>query len=213
MDKRKNLHFKRITEGCDKISEFKQGSENSFSPTFKAWRDSMEQSLGELFGQDHDYTKRFSRLSFWVTRISMGKVQWSSQDQHRFTNDLSLADQVLNDAIEEFEIAPTVQGSILEGGASNVLPSIVVNVNNVLSQAVEIDINQVITSLDSLNLSPKDRIQTEKHAKALSEEVKGQQRWPILAKSLEALRAMGKSAYEQVAIPLILDMLKKQSGL
>ena len=71
----------------------------------------------------------------------------------------------------------------------------------------------MIKNLDNLNLSSEDRIQAEKHAKDLSEEVKGQQRWPILAKSLEALKALGKSAYEQVAIPLILDMLKKQSGL
>jgi len=141
MNSRTNLHVKRITEGRDKIEQFKDGSENALSPTFRTWKDRIKQSLGELFGQDHDYTKRFSRLSFWETRMSMGEFHWSPQDQSRFINDLSLADQVLNDAIEEFEIAPISPESVREDGSSNVSPSIIVNINNVLSQAVEVDIN------------------------------------------------------------------------
>ncbi len=57
------------------------------------------------------------------------------------------------------------------------------------------------------------RSAAESHAKHLEVEIKGQQRWPILAKSIEALKMLGKPVYENVALPLVLEMLKKQSGL
>ena len=126
MERRRDLHIRRITEGRDKIAEFKQGSENAFSTSFKAWKDRINQSLGELFGNNHDYVKRFSRLSFWETRMSIGEFHWSPQDQRRFINDLYLAEQVLNDAIEEFEFTPIVPANIRNDGSSNVSPSIVV---------------------------------------------------------------------------------------
>ena len=50
-------------------------------------------------------------------------------------------------------------------------------------------------------------------AKELEAESKGKKRWSVLAKSLDALKAMGKAVYERVAIPLLLDMLKKEVGL
>ena len=53
----------------------------------------------------------------------------------------------------------------------------------------------------------------QKLAKELEAESKGKKRWSVLAKSLDALKAMGKAVYERVAIPLLLDMLKKEVGL
>jgi len=33
-----------------------------------------------------------------------------------------------------------------------------------------------------------------------------------MAKSLEALKGLGKPVYEQVALPLLLDLIKRQTG-
>jgi hypothetical protein len=62
-------------------------------------------------------------------------------------------------------------------------------------------------------LAPAEIVQAKKYAQELAEEAKGQQRWPILAKSAEALKSLGKSVYENVALPLLLEMIKKQLGL
>jgi len=124
-----------------------------------------------------------------------------------------LAEQILSDALEEFEVAPPVATNALERVTNSTTPQIIVNVSNVLSQTVEVEINQVLASLDDLNLSEEEHTQAEKYAKELAKETKGQQRWSVLSKSLDALKAIGKSVYERVAIPLILEMLKKQAGL
>jgi len=211
VDERKKLHVKRITEGRDQIAAFRQGSENAFSPTFLAWQQRIKQSLGELLGKDHDYTRRFSHLYFWETRVTPEEFRWSSRDQRVFEDDLSLAEQILSDAIEEFEISPP--SSALEKVPASAVPQIVVNVNTVLSQTVEVEISQVLASLDGLALSAEEREQAETYAKELAREAKGQQRWSVLSKSLDSLKAIGKSVYERVAIPLILEMLKKQAGL
>ena len=47
----------------------------------------------------------------------------------------------------------------------------------------------------------------------LNEEANGPQRWPVLAKLVDAVRDTGAVAYKEVAIPLLLEMLKKQAGL
>jgi len=74
MDKRTNLHVKRLREGLEQIIQFRQNNENAFSTTFKGWKQRIKQSLGELFGSVHDYTKQFSRLTFWELRMSIGST-------------------------------------------------------------------------------------------------------------------------------------------
>ena len=213
MEKHRNLHLRRIREGLDQLAEFKQGSDNAFSPKFKAWKERITQSLGELFGKDHDYTRRFSCLTFWELRMSLGEHRWSHQDQNKFENDLALSEQILNDALEEFEIAPPSVKSLSKNEPVGSAQPIIVNVTNVLSQTVEVQLSQIFDSLKDLNLSDEERTFAEKQAKELAEEARGQQRWNILAKSLEALKALGKSVYQRVAIPILLEMLKKQLGL
>lgn len=213
MDERTKLHVKRLRVGLEQIIQFRQDSENAFSTTFKGWKQHVKQSLGELFGSDHDYTKQFSRLNFCEFRSSIGKRHWTYRDQEKIESDLSLAEQILSDALEEFEIAPPVATAVLERASTVAAPQIIVNVNNVLSQTVEVEINQVLASLGDLDLSEEEHTRAEKYAKELAKETKGQQRWSVLSKSLDALKAIGKSVYERVAIPLILEMLKKQAGL
>ncbi len=197
------------------MNDLRKSGENAFSPTFKAWKQRVTQSLAEVFGKDHDYTRRFKGLSFWEMRMSIGQHRWSPLDQAKFENDFIMAEQLLSDVFEDFEIAspinqPTPEKIPVSGPTS---PPIIINVTNVLSQTTDVQINQLLASLDDLNLSDEDRSKAENSAKELEREAKGPQRWSALSKPLETLKALGKPVYERIAIPMLLEMLKKQAGL
>ncbi len=215
MDNRTNLHVKRLRDGFNQIQEFRQGNETSESTNFKTWRQRITQSLKTLFGEDHDYFRRFIALHFCDLRVSlMAAPTWSAGDQQRYEHDLNLAESLLTDALEELDIDPTViERPSPEPARPETTPQIVVNVNNVLSHTTEVQLSQIINSLDDLDLTADKRAEVEKLAGELEAEAKGEKRWPILAKSLDALKGMGKAVYEQVAIPLLLAMLKKEAGL
>src|SRR5713226_4635945 len=142
MDDRSSLHVKRIKEGLEQISWFRQSGENAWSSNFKAWKDRVRQSLAEVFGDEHDYTIRFKRLSFWLMRMQMGQARWERRDQEKFESDLYLAEQLLTDCLEEIGVAPpateTESGKPPKGHASPVI----VNVTNILSQTMNVQINE-----------------------------------------------------------------------
>ena len=137
---------------------------------------------------------------------------WSHRDQEVFYNELDRARAVLTDAIEKFPVLAD-QTSPVTASASSARPQIVLNVTNVLPQSTHVELSQILTTLDSLGLPPDKLSEVKMHARELAEEAEGQQRWPVLAKSLEALKSMGKSVYENVALPILLEMPKKQTGL
>jgi hypothetical protein len=197
------------------IKSFKQCDENAWSPNFKSWKQRNQQSLKEIFGENHDYYLNFKRISFWHTRIGLMKApSWSSEDQQKFEQNLAIAESIVSDALEECNVEPpTATKSHTESTRPKTTPQIIVNVNNVLSQTTEVHLSQIINSLDELNLPPDKHKDAEKLATELEAESKGKKRWSVLAKSLDALKGMGKAVYERVAIPLLLDMLKKEAGL
>ncbi len=213
MNKRNELHAKRLRECLNQITQFESGETIATSPEFQTWQERAEQSLKELFGKDHDYTRRFNRLRFWETRVSIGSFSWTGDDQDTMHNDLSIAKQILSDALEEIELVPTVDHPTPERKSQHSTSSVVVNVTNILSQTVEVQMSQLLTNLSNMGLSPSDLAAAEQHANELANETRGQQRWPVLSKSLDALKVLGKAVYENVAIPLLLEMLKKQAGL
>jgi hypothetical protein len=213
MEERSQLHIRRIREGLTQLAEIRKRGENAFSPDFKAWKQRVAQSIREVFGKDHDYTRRFARLGFWETRISLGQHRWSPQDQKKFEEDAVLAERLLSDVLEELDVAPRVRESGRQKASRTSVTPIIINVKNVLSQTVDIAMSQLLSSLDDLPLSGGERAQAEKLARELADEARGKQRWPVIAKTLEMLKGLGKSIYERVAIPLILEMLKKQAGL
>ena len=137
---------------------------------------------------------------------------WAAMDQETYDKDLYQARAILSDALEELPLAPSPEDHKVQASRGT-LPQVVVNVSNVLSQTVEVNLSQLITSIDSLPLDPAEKERTVELARSLAEESRGQQRWPLLAKSLDSLKAIGKSVYENIAVPLLLEMLKKQSGL
>ncbi len=216
MENQKELHLTRLRESLGAIKSFREKNLTPFDPAFRSWKDRTQQSLEELFGRDHNYLRRFSSLHFSEVRliVSMrpgGHRQWSGRDQETFESNLEEAHSILTDALEEFPIREKQARSAPTTPFER--PQIVVNVVNVLSQSTHVELGQILSTLDSLGLQPDDLFQAKNHAEKLAEETAGEQRWPILAKSLDALKSMGKSVYENVALPLLLEMLKKQAGL
>ena len=95
--------------------------------------------------------------------------------------------------------------------ATGKTPPVVVNVFNTLSQTTTVTFSQVIEAAESL--PPEQREGARAAAEEFKTEADGQQRWPVLARPLEKLQALGKPAYEKVALPLLLEFIKKQAGL
>jgi len=122
------------------------------------------------------------------------------------------AHDIIFDALAEAQVVPKKDVD-MQKSVSHPATRVVVNITNVLSQTTHVELKQILSALDSMNLSPNDLEEAKKHAQELSQETQGQQRWPVLAKSLEGLKSLGKSVYENVALPLLLEMLKKQTGI
>ena len=104
------LHVRRLTDAKAQIPTWKAGSENALTPGFSAWQRRVEHSLDVLFGKDHHYSRSFRGLEFWLLRMSVGQsgVHWNARDQERFVADLSEAESVLADALEELPSLPDV---------------------------------------------------------------------------------------------------------
>ena len=216
MNNTKDLHARRLKKALEQINDFRQQNITAHDGKFEDWKESVKQSLGVLFGNDHDYTRRFIWLSFWEMRADVGHgLNWTQQDQETFEKDLVKAKNLLTDALEEFSLIPSPQVGVTPtpAGLQRQQPPIIINVQNVLSQTTKVEISQLFSDLESLGLSPEKLEEAKKSAEELAGEARGQQRWTILAKSLEALKSIGKNVYERVAIPLLLEMLKKQIGI
>lgn len=214
MDARSALHAKRLCDALSKIEGIRGNGDDAHSPSFENWKDRAGQTLKVLFGEEHDYSERFKRLSFWDMRISLGGQRfWTREDQDQFEHDLSLAEQILRDAIEELELAGQVPSAAAGSPPSPKPPAVVVHVNNILSQTTSVSLEQVLVGLGDIGLSELDLQRARTAAQELEAEAKGEQRWPVLSGPLEALRQLGKSVYERVAIPILLEMLRRQAGL
>jgi hypothetical protein len=213
MDDLKSLHTKRLNEYFEHIPRIKGDRKvNAWEPRFKVWKDNVKHSLVELFGEKHGYTRRFIRLKFWEMRASlMEEVVLDQDDQKRFSDDLNTAELLLGDALEELNIDITPAETQPEPTEQQP-PQFVINVNNVLTQTTTVNVEQVIENIDRLDLPDEEKALAKLHAKELSEEANGQQRWPVLAKWIQKIRDLGQSAYKEIAVPLIIEMLKKQMG-
>jgi hypothetical protein len=218
MNGQKDLHLRRLHESLQDIQDFRDRRANTSDPHFPTWLERTQQSLNELFGREHDYARRFSSLQFRTLRVRIVSLSrgsspdWTREDQTTFENALTRAHNIITDALEEFSTLPT-QAEPAAVSKPLKQPQIVVNVTNVLSQSTHVELSQVISNLDSLGLPPDQLSQAKTYAEELAKETQGEQRWPVLAKTLEKLKSMGKSVYENVALPLLVEMLKKQTGL
>ena len=214
MSAKRELHMQRLYEARARIEHWRTSGDNALSPEFEAWKDRTTHSLQSLLGREHNYTRSFTMLSFWNMRISVGRsgVQWTSGDQQRFLGDLVLADHILRDALEElpFVAEPRESGVSSDGESS---PTVVVNISNVLSQTATFGMAQITAQLANLPLDADDRATARSAAEDILNEIEGEQHWPRLSKALETLRAIGKGVYERVGLPLLLELIKRQSGI
>ena len=212
MEARKAMHARRLQDALSQIPYLLSDGINVFSSEFETWQERTLQSLTELFTKDGGYTRRFTFLRFWHARASIGRGHtWTGDDQELYESDMKLAKQILIDALEELQLPP--EPSALDNLPRATVPQVVLNVTNVLSQMTDIKIENVINRIDSLAMTPVEKEQVKKAAMDLNEEANGPQRWPVLAKLVDAVKSIGGVAYKEVAIPLILEMLKKQAGL
>jgi len=217
-----HLHLKRLQDGRAAIKRLRPAT--SLAPAFKHWRERTERSLLELFDEDHPYYDDFSTLSFsdgWPDEPD----DWTLEDQETFEHDLNEAERILGDAIEEAEhlmpganVARTASGAeaiprATSGEQKRAMSAVHVNVYNVLSQMTIVSTAQIVASLHELDLSPSDRTAAEKLVEEFEREAEGKQRWSKLGKTVDRLKDLGASIYEKVAVPLLLEYLKRQVGL
>jgi hypothetical protein len=217
MNDRSDLHLKRLRESLQTIDDFIEQKIGGQDPSFRSWKQRVKHSLGELFGTEHDYTRRFSNLQFGESRIMVQMSRNrpprpSPQDQIFFEKGMGQAKSILEDALEEVDFLPP-NAEPVSAKAPLRQPQIVVNIHNLLSQTNQVEISHIMLNLDNLGLPPEQHSRAKAHAEELAKEALGEQRWPVLAKSLDALKSMGKLVYENVALPLVLEMLKRQTGL
>jgi hypothetical protein len=211
----RELHLGRLRKGLAAIPGIRAGSDRALDPSFGSWKSRSEQSLGVLFGEQHQYTRDFSHLNFWLPRVTFGPgpVGWSSHDERQFQEDLIRAEQILTDALEEVEVFEPPVPTIPPVPRSASQPPLSVTVVNILSQTNVVQIKQLYAEIESLNLPQSVEREAKLKAAELEAEVRGAQRWPILAKTLDGIKSLGKPVYDRIAIPLLLEMLKKQAGL
>lgn len=212
-DPRRPVKVRRLAEERQRIPAFLDREPLLKDPDFEAWESSVALLLEEIFGTT-EFLKRFRQLRFRPIAYSMmAPPQWYSDPRQAWTSSLNLADKVLRDALEEAAIElpeiPTLSPP------ASATPSIVVNVSNqnVFSPEIHVTIAQLLDRVDSLPLSDQERSIAKEHLQELRDETEGAKRWPIIAKSLEGLKSLGKSVYKEVAIPLIVEFLKRESGL
>ena len=155
----------------------------------------------------------FLGLRFSESRFTVGKPTGPTQrDRQIFGMGMKRAEGIIAAAIEEAEI-PAERIETTRQGAPRAIPQLVVNITNTLSQVTNVEIAQVLQNLNNLGLTQPQKQEAERLAKELDAEVKGQKRWPIITKCIEGLKAVGDTVYKQVAIPLLLEMLKKDMGV
>lgn len=214
-DANRELHIGRLRNALSAIPEIRAKGDRALDPSFKSWKSRAEQSLGVLFGDKHHYTRNFSFLNFWLPRVSFGRgpVSWSASDEKKFEEDLISAEQILTDALEEIAVFEPAEPKSSATSRAEVPSPLSVTVINVLSQTNVVQITQIYAEIESLGLPAPIERDAKLKAAELEAEIHGEQRWPLLAKILDNIKALGKPVYEKVAIPLLLEMLKKQAGL
>lgn len=138
---------------------------------------------------------------------------WICAPLQSWPTGLKLIEKVLDEAIEEASVDAPI--SPPEPSPYPPRPQLVVNVqnHNVFSPAVHVSISQLVQQLDTLGLSDAERGVAAEQLHELHAETEGQKRWPVIARLLESVKSLGKDVYKNVAVPLIVEFLKKEAGL
>ncbi|MQA92349.1 MAG: hypothetical protein GEU90_19335 [Gemmatimonas sp.] len=147
MNGQRDLHIGRLKSGLQRIAELRESRLTPHDADFRTWKERTYHSLGMVFGTEHDYPNRFSWLHFCLPRASIGRgPSWTSEDQRVLLRDLDTAEAILTDALEEVGFVEAMAAREVRAEAK--APSIVVNIQNVLSQTTSITLQQIHASAD-----------------------------------------------------------------
>jgi hypothetical protein len=166
------------------------------------------------------YTGRFVRIKFRSTIRQRGRFSetvFQSEFLSVWSNGLHQAEVVLREALEEAELGPVAVAA--RPTAPTQLPEspIVINVSNVITNAFSPTLNvtfaQLMGNLAAMPLSAVERELAKEELAAIEAETHGSGRWPVIARSLDAIKGIGKGVYKEIAVPLIVEYLKHEAGL
>jgi len=102
MDTVRELSAERLRDDLEYVKVIRGNNITALDAEFEVWKEKVQQSLTALLGKDHDCTKRFRELAFWLKRAGCGgDIYWSRIDKGIFNKDLSKAEEILSNAIAE----------------------------------------------------------------------------------------------------------------
>jgi len=210
MEPQRKLHIKRLSESLDKIPELL--SKTVHDTEFKMWEERTERSLEAIFGSKHSYSYEFGSLIFQEPRVKLPGESWTREDQKNFERDMERAKGIITDALEEAGFVPETQkqGKVATPYATH---QVVVNIVNTLSQTTNVTVSQILQNLNQLGLTVEQEKEARRLIEELDSEVKGEKKWSVIGKSLEGLKSLGKSVYQNVGLPLLLEIIKKELGI
>ncbi len=216
----RNLKVERLRSAVEVIPQFAARTPRKDDPEFTQWSKGVTQLLRDLFVEPDmlGYMGRFVKIRFRATIADRAGNQ-SFQPDYRavWARGLQEADVVLREALGEAELGLPVSHESPSPSIAGREQPIVINVTNAVtnsfSPTVQVTFTQIVAELDKLVLTPAEREAARSELVAIDEETRGEQRWPLIARSLETLKALGKGVYKEVAIPLVVEFLKHQAGL
>ena len=212
-DPRRPLLLRRLGTERARIDELLGREPQLEDSDYDEWEQAVRSLIIDIFGAG-SYLLRFRQLDIRPISYSVGGSRWRSDPKQAWLTGLKQAAKILDEAIEEGAISLPVAAKAETHSARAATP-VVVNIHNqnIFSPEVHVTISQMLQSLDGLGLSDSEKTIAEEHLRELEVETKGSKRWPIIARSLESIKSIGKSVYKDVAVPLIVEFLKRESGL
>lgn len=218
----RDLKVQRLRTALEAIPTLARRDPLLNDPEFTEWRNGVAQLLTELFSPTNmlGYTGRFARISFHSTIRPRGlhtKPVFQADFRERWANGLQQAATVIREAFEEAELGPAATmappTTVVERREAPIVINVSNTVSNSFSPTVHVTFNQLMTELDSMQLPSAERERAKEELGLIEAETKGNQRWHVIGRSLEAIKAIGKGVYKDIAIPLIVEYLKHQSGV
>jgi hypothetical protein len=212
----RDLLVQRLRDSIEKAGELSARLPVLHDPEYDEWSKGTIHVLSELFGTTtFGYHMRFVQVTCRATTSVRGGQRAFRPDYRTvWTEGLRQKEMVLREALQEAELGPRDPTHVLTPiAATQGHAPVVVNVHNVFSPSIQISFNQLIARLDALPLEASEREAARTELEAIESEVRGSGRWPVIGRSLEALKSMGKSVYKEIAVPLIVEYLKREAGL
>ena len=212
------MHIRRLAESRSQLRKWREKPEGQpRDASFRNWDERTVQSMKALFGDGSDYATRFIRLNFCAPFMMAGFGQvrpaWTPEDEWHYRRDLDAGESLLVDAMEEMNYAPPPPPepeARRPSGPSH--PPVVVQLFNNISQTVTVNVETYWSQMNLLPLDPHEKAEAQKILTKI-EEGAPEHDWGKLGAALETAKGIGKGLYEHVALPMFLELMKKQMGL